>query len=151
VRDFYAAFARRDGDAMAKCYAADARFADPVFSDLRGGDVGDMWRMLCERASDLAIRCTAADGDDRNVSAKWEADYTFTGTGRKVQNRIAAAIVLDDSGLIERHVDTFDLWKWTRMALGPMGTFLGWSPIVRGGVRKKAMAGLRAWQAKQKR
>jgi hypothetical protein len=149
VRSFYAAFARRDGDAMAACYAPSARFSDPVFTELRGGDIGDMWRMLCERAADLAIRCTAADGDDRAVNARWEADYTFSGTGRKVANRIAARIALDDGGLFTEHVDTFDLWKWTRMALGPMGTVLGWSPIVRGSVRKKAMAGLRTWQAKR--
>ena len=148
VRGFYDAFARRDGAAMAACYTPNARFSDPVFTELNGRDVGDMWQMLCERAADLVVRCTACEGDDREVRAKWEADYTFTGTGRKVANRIEARMQLE-GGKIAVHVDEFDLWKWTRMALGPIGYVLGWSPIVRGGVRKKAMAGLRAWQAKQ--
>ena len=149
VRGFYAAFARRDGAAMAACYADDARFSDPVFTDLRGRDVGDMWRMLCERGKDLDIRLTACDGNDREVRAHWQADYTFSGTGRKVANRIDAHLQIAD-GRIAVHHDAFDLWKWTRMALGPIGLLLGWTPIVRGSVRKKAMAGLRAWQEKQK-
>jgi len=31
IQRFYAAFDRRDGDAMAACYAPGARFSDPVF------------------------------------------------------------------------------------------------------------------------
>ena len=31
IERFYAAFGRRDGDAMAACYAPDASFSDPVF------------------------------------------------------------------------------------------------------------------------
>jgi ketosteroid isomerase-like protein len=36
IERFYAAFGRKDGDAMAACYAPDARFSDPVFGELRG-------------------------------------------------------------------------------------------------------------------
>src|SRR6478672_11208014 len=35
IRRFYSAFAARDADTMAACYAPDARFSDPVFTDLR--------------------------------------------------------------------------------------------------------------------
>jgi len=51
---FYAAFERRDGAAMAACYAPDAHFTDPVFS-VRGEQVGAMWSMLCERGRDLQL------------------------------------------------------------------------------------------------
>ncbi len=46
IQRFYAAFARRDGDAMAECYVPSAHFSDPVFVDLKDGEPGAMWRML---------------------------------------------------------------------------------------------------------
>ena len=36
ITRFYTAFAARDHDTMAHCYAADAHFTDPVFTDLHG-------------------------------------------------------------------------------------------------------------------
>ncbi len=42
IERFYDAFNRRDGDAMAGCYAPDARFHDPVFQELRGTEPGAM-------------------------------------------------------------------------------------------------------------
>ena len=65
IQRFYAAFDRRDGDAMAACYAPDARFSDPVFPDLRGDQPGRMWRMLTSQAQELRIELLEhpADGD----------------------------------------------------------------------------------------
>src|SRR5436190_2219712 len=40
IQRFYAAFAARDGAAMAACYAPDATFSDPVFTDLKGEEPG---------------------------------------------------------------------------------------------------------------
>jgi ketosteroid isomerase-like protein len=147
IRTLYAAFARRDGAAMAACYAPDARFSDPVFTDLRGAEVGAMWTMLCERAKGLEIRLVDATANGDTGTACWEADYPFSKTGRIVHNRIEARFVLRD-GLIVEHVDTFPLWKWTRMALGAKGLLLGWLPPVQAAVRREADKGLRAWMAK---
>ncbi len=55
IADFYAAFAARDGDAMAAHYAPGSTFRDPAFGDLSGEEAGDMWRMLTGRAEDLEI------------------------------------------------------------------------------------------------
>ena len=33
IREFYGAFARRDAEAMARCYHAEVFFSDPVFPD----------------------------------------------------------------------------------------------------------------------
>jgi ketosteroid isomerase-like protein len=148
IRTLYAAFARRDGAAMAACYTADARFSDPVFTDLRGHEVGAMWTMLCERAQGLQIRLADAQASGDTGTARWEADYPFSKTGRIVRNRIAARFVFRD-GLIAEHHDTFPLWKWTRMALGAKGVLLGWLPPVQAAVRREADKGLRAWLAKQ--
>jgi ketosteroid isomerase-like protein len=140
IERFYAAFARGDGDAMAACYAPDARFSDPVFTDLRGEEPGAMWRMLTGRAEDLEVRLAEHDAGDERGSAHWLADYTFR-TGRRVHNDIRAEFRFRD-GLIAEHRDSFSFWRWSRQALGPPGLLLGWTPIVRGKVQKEARAGL---------
>src|SRR2546423_11963870 len=114
IESFYAAFSRRDGPAMAACYAPDATFADPVF-DVRGRDVGAMWTMLCERAIDLRIEAGEIDADEHTRRAPWEAWYTFAATGRPVHNQINSTFALSD-GRIASQRDVFDLLRCRRMA-----------------------------------
>jgi ketosteroid isomerase-like protein len=141
IERFYEAFGRRDGDAMAACYAPEARFSDPVFRDLRGEEPGAMWRMLTSRADDLRIELVECDAADESGVAHWLADYTFTQTGRKVHNDVHARFRFAD-GLIADHVDSFGFHAWARQALGPSGLLLGWTPLIQGAVRKRARAGL---------
>jgi ketosteroid isomerase-like protein len=140
IERFYDAFARLDGDAMAACYAPDARFSDPVFTDLRGGEPGAMWKMLTGRAQDLEVRLVEHEADDERGSAHWLADYTFR-TGRRVHNDVRAEFRFRD-GLIAEHRDTFSFHGWSRQALGPVGLAAGWTPMVRGKVQREARAGL---------
>lgn len=145
ISRLYEALARRDGEAMAACYTADARFDDPAFS-LNGDEVGDMWRMLCARGKDLRIETRAIVADDQRGEADWQAWYTFGGTGRPVHNVIHADFEFHD-GRIRRHVDTFSFWRWSRQALGPVGTLLGWTPWLAARVRREAAAGLARFRA----
>ena len=71
----------------------------------------------------------------------------FSTTGRKVHNVIDAMFGFQD-GKIIRHNDHFDLWRWTRMALGTSGILLGWSPVVQNKVRETAQHGLEIFIAK---
>ncbi len=147
ITRFYEGFTRRDAEAMAACYHRDIEFSDPVFPGLRGDTASDMWRMLAARAADLAIRFDVKNADDRRGAAHWDADYTFTKTGRKVNNSIDAEFEFKD-GLIRRHTDHFDFWRWSRMALGMPGVLLGWTPVIRNAVRKQAAEGLEAFRSK---
>jgi len=137
VERFYAAFGRRDHRTMAAAYAPSARFSDPVFTDLAGPRIGAMWRMLCERASDLRIACGPVTVAAGRARVEWQAWYTYTATGRPVHNRIQASLTIAD-GLITRHDDRFDLYRWSRQALGFKGVVLGWTPLVQGAIRKQA-------------
>jgi ketosteroid isomerase-like protein len=145
IESFYNAFARRDGRAMAACYAVNATFVDPVF-DLRGAEIGAMWTMLCERGADLRIDARDIAADDHAGCAHWEAWYTFSASGRPVHNEIDAAFTFSD-GMIASHRDVFDLWRWSRMALGKKGVLLGWTPLVRKAIRKQARKSLDRWIA----
>ena len=126
---------------MAVCYAPDARFSDPVFPDLEGQEPGAMWRMLTGRADDLKIELLEHQADDDRGSARWVANYTFTQTGRPVTNGVRAAFRFAE-GLIAEHRDDFDFHRWSRQALGTPALLLGWTPILRASVRRRARAGL---------
>lgn len=141
---FYTAFQQRDAATMSACYAADVHFSDPVFPDLRGAAAGAMWSMLCARGKDLRIAYHDVRADESRGAVRWEAWYTFSGTGRPVHNLIDAEFMFRD-GRIVRHVDRFDLWRWSRQALGATGLLLGWSPLVHGKVRAQAARALQAW------
>lgn len=147
IARFYEAFQRRDAATMAACYHRDVHFSDPVFPDLRGPQAGAMWAMLCARGTDLRVEPSGIRADDARGAAHWDARYTFSGSGRKVHNAIDATFEFRD-GLIVRHIDRFDFWRWARQALGPTGLLLGWTPFLRGKVRAQAARSLAGWIAR---
>jgi hypothetical protein len=100
---------------------------------------------LSEGAPDLKATHRDIHADDTRGRAHWEAWYTFSSTGRKVHNVIDARFQFRD-GKIVRHDDRFDFWRWSRQALGPAGWLLGWTPLLQKAVRKKALAGLDAYE-----
>ena len=132
---------------MIACYHPDIHFSDPAFGDLHGKRAMAMWHMLCERGRDLQVTFRDVVATQNNGQAQWEAIYTFS-TGRKVHNRIDANFTFAD-GLILRHADQFDFWRWTRMALGLPGTLVGWTPMMQKKVRETAVAGLDKFIANQ--
>jgi hypothetical protein len=121
---------------MIACYAPQATFVDSIFM-LSGKAVGAMWHMLCSSGQDLAINFRDISADDRHGAAHWEARYTFSATGRHVHNMVDAEFDFRD-GLIVRHHDRFGFWRWSRMALGPAGWLLGWTPLLHRRVQRSA-------------
>ena len=146
ITRFYSAFAEGDHATMAACYSDDAVFEDPVFGELDADEVRAMWRMFCTSGNDIDVSYADVFADDVSGSAKWEARYKFPKTGRDVHNKITTKFAFRD-GLIVRHDDSFDLYRWTRMALGPMGLALGWSPIVQNQVRGQARSQLKRFRS----
>lgn len=142
---FYAAFAERDHATMQACYSPDVRFKDGAF-EVSGKRAHAMWHMLCENSTDLRVTSSDYVANDRAGSAKWEAKYTLSATGRPVHNIIESVFTFKD-GLIDSHLDTFNMWRWSRQALGPVGLLLGWSPMVKAKVQAMAAKGLDAFIA----
>jgi ketosteroid isomerase-like protein len=147
IERFYEAFARRDGQAMAACYAPDVRFSDPAFGELRGQQAGAMWTMLTGRADDLEVELVEHGAEGERGHARWIARYTFSQTGRHVVNDVRASFEFDGDGRISRHRDDFDFHRWSRQALGLPGLLLGWTPILRRSVQAKARASLDEYMA----
>ena len=149
IERLYTSFRKKDAAAMAQCYAPDATFRDPIF-DLAGGEVADMWAMFCDRGRDLVLEFRDVRADDAAGSAHWEPRYTFSVTGRPVHNVIDSSFTFRD-GRIAAQVDKFSLWRWSRMALGPKGALLGWTPFVQKAIRSEARRGFDSWRAHRRK
>lgn len=141
IRRLYEGFLKKDYRQMAECYHDDATFQDPVFTLRNGKEVRAMWHYLIANGKDLRVEFADVKAAADRGSAHWEAWYSFSATGRKVHNIIDAEFEFRD-GKIIRHRDRFNFWRWSRQALGGAGVLLGWTPIVKGKVRKTAAAGL---------
>ena len=149
INTFYRAFQTLDAETMASCYASDVQFSDPVFSNLQGTEVADMWRMLTSKAQDFSITFDGVRADGQKGEAHWIATYTFSQTGRTVVNDIRASFVFRN-GKIIRHQDQFSLWKWAGQALGMKGLLLGWTPLVKNAVQAQAAKGLKIFRSKNR-
>ncbi len=142
MKTFYESFQKHDATAMASLYHPDAKFSDPAFANLNQREVGGMWKMLIERSGgELEIEFHSLIGDHEVAQCTWEAKYKFSKTKREVHNIIHATMKFKD-GFIVHHIDDFNFWRWSRMALGLSGTLLGWTPLLRKKVQKMAMSSL---------
>lgn len=146
IEEFYAGFAAHNADTMESCYHRDVVFHDPAFGTLKGKDASDMWHMLIARSKgNLEIEFSDVKANETEGSAEWIATYIFSKTNRKVVNKIKASFAFKD-GLIIRHSDHFDLWKWSAQALGFPGLLLGWTGFMQRKIRQQALQSLQAYQ-----
>lgn len=136
IHDFYKAFQRNDYRIMQESYHPEATFSDPVFGNLDSAEVKAMWQMLLTQAKDLQITFGEILANEQGGSCRWDARYTFSGTGRKVHNQIKSTFTFKDGKIYEQD-DNFNFWRWSSMALGGPGLVMGWSPYLLHAVQKK--------------
>lgn len=136
IENFYTAFSNGDADRMNACYHDDIVFEDPAFGRLEGDRAKAMWEMLMSRGKEsTTILASNIKADDKSGSAKWVANYVYGPKKRKVENRVQASFEFKDGKIIQ-HTDVFDLWKWSRQAIGPTGYLLGWSSFMKNKMQK---------------
>lgn len=127
IHKFYSAFANADAKTMCECYHTNIQFQDTAFGVLKDNDVCKMWKMLIEKSKgNIKIEFSNIIADEYFGTSQWIATYNFSKTNRKVVNVILAQFQFQDN-LIIRHTDNFDIWKWSRQALGFKGFLLGWT------------------------
>ena len=148
INQFYGSFNDLDSRGMSRCYHQSLTFEDPAFGEMNHYDTCMMWQMLCESQKGKEFEVTHRDlkvnGEEATVT--WEAHYFFR-TGRKVHNVINASFKFQD-GLIVDHRDRFNLYKWSRMALGMQGLLVGWTPFFKSGLEKQTRRMLEKYKAK---
>jgi ketosteroid isomerase-like protein len=142
IHRFYTAFQQLNYQTMQDCYSDDPVFNDNVFGLLEGDQVFAMWEMLCKNARDFSLQFSNIKMlDEEYATCNWTARYTFSKTGRKVVNKIKAHMRIQN-GKITEHTDEFDMWKWSRQALGFPGLLLGWSGFMKNKIRLNARKNL---------
>jgi limonene-1,2-epoxide hydrolase len=148
IAQFYTAFANQDAETMARCYHENIQFEDPVFGILKGKKPAAMWAMLIERSKgQIQIEFSNTQSDAKSGAATWVATYNFSKTNRKVVNVIQASFEFQD-GLISKHTDVFDLWRWSRQAFGLKGWLLGWTNFMQHKIQEQAKLSLEKYCTK---
>lgn len=151
IHQFYTSFKNLDAAGMKACYSEQVHFSDPAFPDLNGAEAGAMWAMLIgvlkKNPADWKLEYTDVQVTDSEGSCRWEAQYTFSLTGRKVHNRIHATFRFENEKIVAHH-DSFDFYRWARMAFGVTGWLLGWTPFFRKKLQTKTSARLKAYMSK---
>ncbi len=137
IESFYRAFAEGDGEKMVSFYHDNIEFQDPAFGLLKGENAKNIWRMLTRRGKDATkINYKNIIAHDHKGSTSWTAEYRFPDTGRKVINKINASFEFKE-GKIYRHTDHFDLWRWSRQALGLPGYLIGYTKFFQKKLQQK--------------
>ena len=150
IRRFYTAFQQLDYTTMNDCYTTGAVFSDPVFGLLQGDELPAMWEMLCKTAKNFSLSFSDIQLlDEEYATCTWMATYTFSKTGRQVVNNVKAYMRIQQ-GKITEHTDKFDVWKWSRQALGLPGLLLGWSGFIQNKVHRTARKSLEKFMAREK-
>ena len=136
IENFYTAFSNGDANGMTNCYDSNVVFEDPAFGRLENGKPAKMWEMLMSRKKETTtLVFSNIEANETTGKANWTATYEYGPKNRKVVNNVTANFKFKDGKIIE-HIDTFDLWKWTKQALGLPGVLLGWSSFMKNKIQK---------------
>ncbi len=137
LQKFYSSFSNGNAKGMIDCYHENIVFQDPAFGILKGNRAKYMWDMLLSKKdNDLRIDYKILKTDDKNGKVNWTARYNYGPKKRKVINKVTANFEFKD-GKILKHTDDFNLWIWSKQALGTSGYLLGWSSYMRDQIQKK--------------
>ena len=146
IEKFYSSFSELDAAGMQACYHNEVFFSDPVFPSLKGKEVNAMWQMLIEslkkNKKDWHLEFDEIKVDGDSGTCRWQARYTFSLSGRHVHNIIWAKFKFKDGKIIE-HRDSFDFYRWAKMAFGFTGFVLGWMPFFKKKIQTQVAGRLR--------
>lgn len=148
IEQFYTSFSQGDAKDMIECYHQDITFTDPVFGCLKGDRAVNMWKMLLSNKKTAAsIQFSNIETNSDQGSANWIATYAYGPKKRNVINKVTAHFKFKDGKIIE-HTDNFDLWEWTKQAMGVPGYLLGWTAFMKNKIQKTTNSNLKAFMNK---
>ena len=138
---FYEAMKTRDTATMNKLYGSEATFSDSVFPSLNSKQTQAMWEMLLKGAKNFSVEYKVTNSGPDFAEVDWVASYNFSKTGRPVVNHINTRMEFKNQKIIAQK-DSFDLYAWSKQAMGLPGYLLGWTPFMRNKIQSTANANL---------
>lgn len=149
IEKFYSSFSNGNAKGMTECYHENVTFEDSVFGKLEGEKAVKMWEMLLSKRTETTkISFSNVQATTEQATANWTAQYLYGEKKRPVTNVVSASFKFKDGKIIE-HKDTFNLWKWTQQALGPVGYLIGWTPFMKNKIQKTTNEQLDAFMKKR--
>lgn len=149
IKTFYEGFVAGNAQQMTDCYHDTIVFSDPAFGTLKGGRAKAMWHMLIARGKGaMKISYEITDVNETSGQVRWTARYPYGPKKRPVLNHVTANFKFADGKIIEHH-DTFDLYQWSKQAMGLPGYLLGWSGFMRSKIQEKTNGLLDNYMAKE--
>jgi len=140
IKKFYDAFVAGNSKEMVACYHDDVTFTDPAFGTIQGDKAKAMWHMLIERGKGAnKVTYSNVTATEEKGSSQWIAKYPYGDKKRPVVNHVEASFTFKD-GKIYTHQDDFNLYKWSKQALGVPGFLLGWTGFMRGKIQQQTNA-----------
>ena len=149
LQKFYNSFSEGNAKGMIDCYHEDITFHDPAFGTLRGKRAKAMWEMLLSKKdSKASLAYKILEVNDKHAKVNWTAHYKYGPKKRKVVNNVTANFEFKEAKIL-KHTDDFNLWAWSKQALGISGYLLGWSSYMRDQIQKKTGNLLNSYIAKR--
>jgi hypothetical protein len=149
AKAFYEAMDKRNTTEMNRFYADSLQFSDPVFPKLNATETKAMWDMLVGRSKSIRIEHTVLESGPKHVIVNWIARYNFSKTGRPVANNITTRMDIENNSIVLQK-DTFDLYAWSKQALGIQGYLLGWTSFMQNKIRATAQENLKTFMTAPK-
>ncbi|GIZ08476.1 nuclear transport factor 2 family protein [Flavobacterium sp. UMI-01] len=146
IHQFFNGLSKADVLSVVSCYDTNIKFRDPIFGLLTGKDVTAMWSMLLENNKEnIKIEIVNSKSDAYLGTAQWIASYTFKPSNKTIVNHITTHFHFKE-GLIIKQTDDFDIWKWSRQALGCKGFLFGWTGYMQQKIHEKAIQSLQKYK-----
>ena len=146
IENFYSAMQDKNAEEMIMCYHQAIEFYDPAFGRLMGKRAGDMWRMLMASQNDTSFRVEYSDlsFQENRAFGRLDAYYQFGKSKRPVHNIIYSEFLISEGKIIQ-HTDRFNLYRWSRQALGITGWLIGWTSWFSNKMKKRSNYLLDKW------
>lgn len=139
----FSALQRREPEAIAACYEANAIFRAPILGDVLAHNLGPLWRAVFSSTRENALAYTIVDVGLISARVEGVASYVLVFSDRAVTTKFVATLRIRDLRIVY-HEDNFDPWLWAQMAYGTRGLALGWSKAWQRRMRGQIRADLRA-------
>lgn len=86
--------------------------------------------LLSQKKESTIITFNSIQASSEKGTVNWIAEYFYGEKKRKVINKVNASFKFKEGKIIE-HTDTFNLWEWTKQAMGITGFLMGWTSFMK--------------------